>query len=180
MSDTVYLVRLREAFNRVDYDDTSAKFNAEANTRLFGSRDQATEFATHTAPRHSPFDTQALDLFSDLATTGSFTVYAGPDEMHWESYVGADGTLGDLSEPLEVDGRTLDSGRRVVESVLIAAVKGAGLPPPAALPGGDSRLEIWRDWWTETVSTMTDAQRAAVWQVFTDNPYLIMELEAGL
>ena len=171
MTDTVYLVRLREAFNRADYDDTSATFNTEAKIRIFGDRNAAQDFATRYAPIHNPFNTQAVD---DGINPGMLAVYDTCDETHWEYYVGADGSIGDESEPPEDDDSDDTAAvRNLSESVLIAAIETAGLP----ISPTNRTVSDWQIWWDANAPAMTDAQRAAVWFALVPNPYLILKLE---
>ena len=77
---------------------TEAQFNTNPNIRFFGTREAAEHFALTTAPGHSPFETQGIAVMSAYTYSGTLTVDATPDDMHWEYYVGADGTLGNISE----------------------------------------------------------------------------------
>jgi hypothetical protein len=179
MTETVYLVRLRDGFNRSDYSSTSAASHWMPNVRIFGSRDAAERFVASHAPQHSPFDSQAVALRSQIKNSGTFTVDAMPDETHWEYYIGQDGTLGDLSQPPEEEYEdAVIPGRTIAEPTLLSAIQGAGLSVPDLSSVGTRTVSLWRDWWNDAVSTMTEAQRAAVWQVFTESPYVIIKLDA--
>ena len=99
--------------------------------------------------------------------------------MHWEYYIGQDGTLGDLSQPPEEEYEdAVIPGRTIAEPTLLSAIQNAGLPVPDLSSVGTRTASLWRDWWNDAALTMTEAQRAAVWQVFTESPYVIIKLDA--
>lgn len=203
MSEPVYVVRLRRAFHEAKAVYSRRRSVITPNVRCFRTLEEARRYAVSVLPSHNPFDTLALqtgefEYMDDDADipVGALTVSAAPDEMTWEYYVRADGTIrrGFFEAPYEGDGEDggedappdfdapdSDAPDRIVrEDELIEAVRAAGLSPAAPLPNESSVLARWRAWWDATAPAMTAAQRAAVWRVFTDNPYLIVRVEAEI
>lgn len=196
MNQTLYIVRLRRVFYWRTLGGSIRMETAAPNIRAFATHEQAEQFATTLVPAHSPFETSYIqwkpthrptepDPVDDFLPENEDAIIGQEYCRKWKE----EQKLDSLDYPQHNDGydeNIVSEDEETIEMIeanLITTVRNIGFIPPIPTMnewGTFDTTHTWRVWWNDHAVTMTDEQRAAIWHVFTSNPYRIVALPAEL